>query len=159
MTERLESLLSTILEEYPVTKRRELSNARATKILYLADWLASVETGNQISPIRWYFNRHGPYVTDLKDAAENNREHFDVIQSRNIYGSRMLRFGLKRKVGHVSDRSRQFIKRAIRLTQDLSWSEFIRLVYSTHPVMSGERYSFLDLPRAAKEYNELRSAS
>ena len=37
----------------------------------------------------------------------------------------------------------------------LNWNEFIKLVYSTYPIVSQERYAKLDLVRLAQEYEEV----
>jgi len=37
---------------------------------------------------------------------------------------------------------------------DLEWQDLLRLVYSTYPILSSERYSELDLVALAKEYEQ-----
>ena len=37
----------------------------------------------------------------------------------------------------------------------LNWNEFIKLVYSTYPIVSQERYAKLDLVRLAQECEEV----
>jgi hypothetical protein len=42
----------------------------------------------------------------------------------------------------------------IEQTRRLSWDPFIRLVYSTYPILTGTRGDDLDLVRAARDYKE-----
>ena len=44
------------------------------------------------------------------------------------------------------------IDHVINETKNLNWDQFIRLVYSTFPIASAERYTYIDLIEKAKEY-------
>ena len=53
MTE-LKEVISYLVSKYP--HKDELSNARLTKMIYLADWRHAITQGNQITDIRWFFD-------------------------------------------------------------------------------------------------------
>ena len=42
----------------------------------------------------------------------------------------------------------------INATAKMNWNSFISLVYSTYPIRTMSRYSELNLPALAKEYEE-----
>jgi len=59
-------ILAYILNRYP--HAQEMSNARITKMVYLADWKHAIDSHRQISSINWVFNNYGPFVWDVKNA-------------------------------------------------------------------------------------------
>jgi hypothetical protein len=44
----------------------------------------------------------------------------------------------------------------IEKTKDLEWNDFIRLIYSTYPIVTQDKYSKLDLVSLAKEYQKTK---
>ncbi len=150
----LTDIISYILAKYP--HDFELSNARVTKMVYLADWRQAITEGSQVSEIRWYFNSYGPFVWDVKDTIENETETFEVTHTRNMFGTEKLLFKLKGppQTTSLTDSERAALDHVIENTKNLSWNGFIRLVYSTHPIVTSGRYSHLDLVAKAQEYKD-----
>lgn len=148
----LTDILAYILQEYPY--KNELSNARVTKMVYLADWKQALEEKRQISPIKWFFNSYGPFVWDIMETAENNAELFDIDETENLYGERKKLLALRDKIfqPQLTKTEKAAIDHIIEVTKPMNWESFIRLVYSTHPIVSSERYTHLDLVEKAWEY-------
>jgi len=131
----------------------ELSNARLTKMVYLSDWRHAVKNGEPITDIKWVFNHYGPFVDDVKNEAEENSA-FKIDTVENYYGNpkRLISVVSKDKDTSLSDSEKATIDRVIDITKKKYWDDFIKLVYSTFPVMSQKRHSILDLKELAAEY-------
>lgn len=148
----LKEAISYILKHYP--HKDQLSNARVTKMLYLADWHQAINRKLQITDIRWYFDNYGPFVWDIKKEIECHPEVFISIDTHNFYGQTKTLFSMKNKDYEpcLSDDQKQSLQHIIDVTEKLTWNDFIRLVYSTYPITSSSRYSYLDIVEKAKEY-------
>lgn len=79
--DKLEAVIAYLCENYP--HKSELSKARLTKLVYLADWKSCIESNKQISGIEWVFNHYGPYVDDIYNAAILS-PNFNVERSTNF---------------------------------------------------------------------------
>lgn len=154
----LKDIMTYLIGHYPERLSHELSNARLTKMVYLGDWHQAINYGRQISDIRWYFDNYGPFVSDIEETASANPATFLITDDLNQYGQPKKLFKLKKPEfkSSLSAQERSSLDHIIAVTQKLYWNDFIKLVYSTYPVASSERYSFLDLIKKAKEYNQLK---
>lgn len=149
---KLKEVISYILINYP--HKSELSNARLTKMIYLSDWKCAIESGKQLTDIEWFFDNYGPYVTDVQAEIAEHEDLFSSNFTRNMYGESKTIFSMKNVEYNpvLSDSERVVVEHVIVKTRELYWDDFIKLVYSTHPVSSSSRYSFLNLVEKAKEY-------
>jgi hypothetical protein len=153
----LRDAMAFLVRNYPY--KNELSNARLTKMIYLADWRAAITRGRQITDLRWEFNHYGPYLHDVIDEARANPE-FHVNTGHTVYGSRKQVIALvdgapPTDLEHWEEEA---LKHVIGETSSLTWSEFIGLVYSTYPIVSQDRYNTLDLVELARGYQEVRES-
>ncbi len=57
----------------------ELYNSALTKLVYLVDIEAVKRFGDQVSHINWVRDNFGPFVWDIVDQAEKDRETFEVV--------------------------------------------------------------------------------
>lgn len=148
----LKDILAYLIIHSPV--KSALSNARLTKLVYLADWRHAIQRSKQISDIQWVFDNYGPFVWDVKEAAQDNRQLFSIISTENIMGGNKTIIGLQdMSYEPVLTRSeKESLLHTIRKTSHLNWDAFIRLIYSTYPIINSERYARLDLVRLAREY-------
>lgn len=153
----LHDVMVYLARRYPYAD--DLSNARLTKMIYLADWRAAIRTGRQITAIEWPFNHYGPYVHDVIAEARGN-DDFEIVTSETMYGSPKQVVRLKRpdQDVHLEPWEEEALNHVISTTKDLTWAKFIELVYSTYPVVSQDRYTTLDLVRLAEDYRELKEA-
>lgn len=154
----LKDIVAYICQVYP--KPDDLSRARLTKLVYLADWKSAIDHERTMTGISWYFDNYGPFVWDVWKAAESAPDIFIIERQTTPFGDPKdvlkLRTGVR--VGGVPNRQQGILAAVIDATKDLSWQQFIRLVYSTYPVLSSERYSGLDLVAKAREYKQQREA-
>src|SRR4051794_38716589 len=80
----LRDAMAYICRNYP--HKDELSNARVTKMVYLADWRSAITRGKQLTDTEWKFDHYGPFVYDILDIARDGPA-FKVISTQNPYGA------------------------------------------------------------------------
>ncbi|MQP40935.1 hypothetical protein CQ059_16690 [Brucella pseudogrignonensis] len=154
----LHDVMAYVLLHYPATMQHEMSNARLTKMVYLADWHQSLQSNKQISPVNWYFDNFGPFVKDVEQTAAFRSDLFAIDVGNNIYGQAKKTFSLKDRnyVPRITQAEALSIDHIIEVTKKLYWNDFIKLVYSTHPIATSPRYTHLDLVAKAQEYKASR---
>ena len=144
----IKDVMAYYLQKYPFPD--ELSNARLTKMVYLADWESSQKNNESITPIQWMFHNFGPYVDDVFDVARKE-SIFDCVETENMHG------GLKKLIRMKSDYSPQLEEKEIDVldaviltTKNMYWDEFIKHVYDTYPIRISARFANLDLVELAE---------
>ena len=153
----LTSVMAWIMKNYP--HEHEMSNARLTKMVYLSDWHHTVYAGRRMTDIDWFFDNHGPFVWDIKDAAVANSDLFEVLETKNMYGSRKTLIRLRDRVfsdDSLSETEKSSVISMIEVTKKFYWDDFITFVYSTFPVLVSKKYSRLDLEALANRFREER---
>jgi antitoxin SocA-like protein len=154
----LKDIVAYLCDRYPYAK--ELSNARLTKMVYLADWKSAIERGEQLTNLSWEFSHYGPYVPDVIRLARSE-EDFEVERGETIYGGEKELVRHKAKSGtaagypSLEPGDKDLLDFVVRSVEDKSFTEFVKLVYSTYPIVTQERYSKLDLASLAKQYEEV----
>jgi hypothetical protein len=150
----LRSVMAYYIKTYP--HKSELSKARLTKMVYLADWKSALDRGRQLTDIKWKFNHYGPYVDDVHNLALEDRA-FRVQQEQTMYGNPRGRIELvdDNLEVNLSDDEKAILDHVISETKKLGFDGFIKLVYSTFPVISGTKGRDLDLLAAAHTYRTL----
>jgi hypothetical protein len=148
---QLIDVITYLCVRYP--SKRDLSNARLTKLVYLADWKSALEQDKQMTNIRWVFDQFGPFVYDVKDAAVADPA-FVVEDTINMYGApkTLIRLVEDRGYPSLSDEDQEILDWVIEKSSKMTWNDFIRLIYSTYPIMSQDRRTELDLVALAREY-------
>lgn len=141
MTNSLNNLIKYFCSMYP--HAQELSKARLTKMVYLADWESYKLTQQQISNINWYFDNFGPYVTDIVDTAYNDPD-IRVVSTRTIYGTDKTLIEYQGDAPILDDSIKAILDKVIDTTKPLSWKNFIDYVYATPPIKQSARYNYLD---------------
>jgi hypothetical protein len=149
----LRDVVAYLVKHYP--HKSELSKARLTKIVYLADWRSAIVQGKQITNILWEFNHYGPYVDDVVDIAKNDPD-FSLDRSINLFGSlkEVIKASSDISYDSLTEDEIEILDFVIRSTAPKYWNEFIKLVYSTYPIVTQSRFSKLDLVELAKNYKE-----
>lgn len=144
-------IVKYIYIHYP--HKKELSKARVVKMVYLADWKSAIVYGRQLSSINWYFNHYGPYVSSVIEVIRKDPD-FNVSWVTNPLGEPKELVVLKNNVTqpNVSKDTKEILDFVISKTAPLYWEDFIKLVYSTYPIVNKPRFSELDLVSLAKEY-------
>lgn len=150
--DKLKEIIAFILREYPV--KGDLSNARVTKLIYLSDWHQAIHYDRQISSIDWYFDNFGPYVPDVQNKVNECPDLFKAEHTINMFGKPKTVFSLIKEnyQVHLEAREESSLRHVIKETSALNWDTFIKLVYSTYPIISSDRYSNLNLTEKSREY-------
>lgn len=150
----LRDTMAYICKHYP--RQDQLSNARVTKMIYLADWRSAIRRGKQVTDTGWMFDHYGPFVYDVLDTAKEDPQ-FEVLATRNAYGAPKDLLRVSRDVTYPSleQDEKEILDFVMDTTADKNWGEFIHFVYSTYPILAREKYAKLDLVDLAKEYQEV----
>lgn len=149
----LKEVMSYFCLNYP--HPNELSNARLTKLVYLADWFNSLVYGRQATDINWIFNHYGPYVDDIIDTARQENI-FTITSTQNYYGDNKNIISCDRNYKPlISNETKSVLDFVIEKTKSMYFNDFIDYIYSTYPISSQSRYINLDLVGLAQEYKLL----
>jgi hypothetical protein len=149
---KLRDVVLYFCKNYPYPN--ELSKARLTKMVYLADWRSAITRHRQITSIRWRYNHHGPYVKDVEDLARNDPA-LTITRTYNAFGSEKEVISAKDGAAMsppLPDEERKVLDYVIEITAPMYWDEFVQLVYSTWPILTQPRYETLDLVGLARRY-------
>ena len=148
----IKDVAAYILSSLP--RGHKVSNARLTKICYLADWKRAIESRKTITEIHWYFDHFGPFVWDVVNTIREYPKLFAVEELARPGRERLTLISLKdRRYSPLLEVSeREAIDHVLEVTKDLPWPDFIHLVYSTYPILTTEKYKYLSLVDLAEEY-------
>mgnify|MGYP000078058339 CR=1 FL=1 len=141
---KLASIMAYFCKNYPF--KHEISNARLTKMVYLADWLSTQKYGYQLTDIKWYFDNYGPFVHDIEKEAYDNPK-FEIISGMTVYGTpkRQIQLVDTNISINIPVEVQTILDKVINDTKVLNWNDFIKFIYNTAPVRNSYRYSYLDL--------------
>jgi hypothetical protein len=154
---KLSDVIVYICARYP--HKNELSKARLTKLVYLADWMSAQEQSRQITEIKWYFHNYGPYVEDVVEEAVLD-PRIQIEETTTIYGAPKILISLKPEAKTSIDldsNETEILDKVISETKTLFWDTFIKHVYATYPIKTSDRYQALDLVGIAKAERETSS--
>ncbi|HHQ4675900.1 SocA family protein [Aeromonas veronii] len=146
------NVIKYILQAYPY--KDELSASRLTKMLYLTDWKAALELDMQLTNTVWHFHHYGPYVDDFVKMAKQDSD-IKVTCTTTVFGGNKQLFKLSGESTQpitLEPQLKEIVDFVINATKDKNYEEFIKLVYSTYPVLSSNKYTDLDLVQKAREY-------
>lgn len=151
----LHDLMLYFCKHYP--HKDELSKARLTKMVYLADWRSAITSRRQLTDLTWTFNHYGPYLDDVVQEAQRSGD-FKVRTTTNLYGSlkEVIEASPNAAEPALSGEERAILDHVIAETNRLYFNDFIKLVYSTYPIVTQPRYQELDLVELAGEYEQLQ---
>jgi hypothetical protein len=126
----------------------ELDVERAILTVYLIDWRSAIDRGRQLSNIKWRIDN----VPHPNDAAV-------ILSAFRAPGYETNRQTGETNASHLSDEDRALIKSVAEVVARKSWADFIRLIFSTFPVLSQPKLAPVDLVAMADKYNrEYRAA-
>lgn len=154
---KLINVMVYLLKNYP--HKAELSNARLTKLVYLADWKFALKNKTQITNIQWKFDNFGPFVWDIYDTASTNLNVFIVEDGQNCFGAKknLIKLSNENYPITLSDDEKNTLDFVINSTKSLNWNRFIQLVYSTFPILVSEKGSRLNLVDLAHLKDKIKS--
>ncbi|PIS00369.1 MAG: hypothetical protein COT84_08020 [Chlamydiae bacterium CG10_big_fil_rev_8_21_14_0_10_35_9] len=136
-----------------------LSKARLVKLIYLVDWKSAINNKQQITDIKWIFNHYGPYVKEIIN--ELDKSSYFVIQKYiNNYGNTAEKISLKEPIDInkanqlLSEKDRKIVDYVLSVTKHMNYTEFLKLIYSTYPILKSNRQDKMDLVLLAEEYKQ-----
>ncbi|MCK8104653.1 Panacea domain-containing protein [Pseudoalteromonas sp. 2CM36K] len=155
---KLRAIMAYFCANYP--HKSELSKARLTKLVYLADWYSALMKNRRMTDIDWVFNHYGPYVDNITDLANLDSE-FSITPQKTSYGGDkyVISYNGKSVDSTFDDDELNILNTIINKTKSMYFNEFINFVYSTYPISSNERYSRLNLEKLAEQYRTTNSVS
>jgi hypothetical protein len=157
MAADLRDVLRYVCSVYP--RKHDLSKARVAKIIYLADWRSAIQRETQLTDLNWTFYHYGPYLDDVVNTAQSDPA-LAVVQDTTMYGTPKEVITLQDPEApfELSTEDQRIIDEVIEQTRNMNFSDFLKLVYSTYPVVTQPRYVPLDLVSLAKRYNANKDA-
>jgi hypothetical protein len=126
-------------------------------MIYLIDWKSAIDNGVQITNAEWKFDHYGPYVDDFVKIAKDD-EDIEVKNTSTYFGGKKQLFTLSKKFTSdisISPDQKKIVDFVITATKDKHYEGFIKLVYSTYPIISNERYNDLNLVVLAEKYRKI----
>ena len=143
----IKDILHYILNEYP--NSRDLTKTRLTKLFYLIDWEYTKKYQEQITDIGWYYDHYGPYVSDVLDVADDDKE-VKIDETISAFGG--VKYVIKPKEDKVLEynltpNTIEIIDQVIENTSELSWNDFIKNVYETAPIKNSYNYVFFNFSK------------
>ena len=155
----LKDLVAFVISEYP--KPDELTRARLTKLLYLADVEWAWRRGEQLTDIQWFWDDYGPFVPDAGGSVKTleEEEKVKVLADTTPFGKPKHWYEwIAPKPPedlHLPEEVRDMLKKLISQTWHLSFGLFLQQVYGTAPMKSSEQYQPLDVSGVMKKQREL----
>lgn len=148
---RLKDIIYYILRNYPY--KEHMPYARFSKLLYLLDWYYLIKYSNKITHIEWILNNDGPTSDSLIKTIKQSKI-FDLVSNINTSDNNDKFIKCKKTdyVPNLTKTEKIAINYIIDATCEKNWDDFIRLVYSTYPVVTTERYSSLRLREKAIQF-------
>ncbi|ADH98312.1 Panacea domain-containing protein [Salisediminibacterium selenitireducens] len=147
MYNTISDVLLYFINKYPYPD--ELSKTRITKMVYLADLYKTQVIGEQLTEIKWYFDHYGPYVSDVYDAAKkDNRISFENTFSAFGHPKTVIRKNNTQEdleYLYLEEEDKKILDQVIEETKYLNWTDFIDFVYNTKPIITNDKYNYLDL--------------
>lgn len=151
---RVSDVVTYLCTKYP--HKGELSKARVTKLVYLADWASAQKLKKQITDIKWFFHNYGPYVDDVINQATKD-PRIEIEIATTIYGDPKTLLKAKPHSDCTTGLDINEIKildQVIKDTKSLFWDAFIQYIYNTYPIRHSDRHQELDLVALAQQEKE-----
>lgn len=135
MKNKIHDIISKILTFYKSEK--EISLQKIVFLIYLCDWKNSIEHGRQMTDIEW------KYLDS--EFSKKIIAAFNEVRTREG-------FEFKSNYANLSETELQVIDFIGTLSLKLNTEDFIKLVFSTYPMIRKEKYKSLNLPDLAEDY-------
>lgn len=144
----VQAIFSYIYKHYPTDYVLDLD--RLTKLVFLADWKASISLGKAITDVQWEIVNSEPQMD-----RSSLRKVVDFIGTRDkkiSIGNIEITF-----LKVIKPNQRGIIDFVIEATKDKTDAELAQLVNSTFPALTQDETDAINLPKLAKHYsNDLR---
>ena len=157
MNKIIDNVVRYLVRHYPESS--ELNKTKLTKLVYLVDWEMAKRKHRQLTDIEWKFDHFGPFVSDVYDAADEDKE-LSIVKKQSAFGTTKYIVQSKNDRERLEypdlDRETQaIIDDVIDKTRNLYWNGFIEYVYDTYPIKHVQKYNHLNLVQLAEEESRL----
>lgn len=113
---------------------------KLVSLIYLCDWKSSIDHGKTITNIPW------KYLND------NYTEH--IAAAFDIGKIEMGQYNFDENFGTLTAEEIEVVNYISQLSIELKSVDFMKLVFSTFPMLTQDRYKDLNLPELASDYIE-----
>ena len=147
----LRDAITYLISHYP--KEAELSRSRLTKMVYLADWRCAITRGRPMTEAVWNYSQYGPFAIEAETLLRHDPNFVTTIVFSAASGE-VDSIALRNSVEYLSltFEDQAVLNFVIEATAPMPGNDFTRLVYSTFPLITQEKYQNLDLMTAANRY-------
>lgn len=142
----IKAVAAYIFKKYPKDKRQSLTLERIVKVIYLADWKASLMLNKQITDSKWKIVLSEPC---LKDNSIDSI--IDLIEIKKLVFENLA----ADLMGAIKPKQKKLIDFVIRTTCKKTDKELTLLVNSTFPAVTQDSTDDVDLPFLANRYTTL----
>lgn len=136
--DKIYDIMSRILSFYE--KIGEISMHKLLFLVYLSDWKNSIDHGKQLTGIRW------KYIDE-----EFSRTLIAALEKATMEPGKLY---FDKSYACLKAEEIKSIDFITHLSIELDTDDFLKLVYSTFPMLQGNTDTYLDLPHLAKDYKE-----
>jgi len=136
MENKIYDVIARILHLYG--NRGEISMQKLVRVIYLCDWKYSIEYQAQITNIEWKY----------LDTEFSNK----IISAFNKGKIGKNEFSFETDYSSLDDSELRIVDLITELSLQLDTDDFMKLVYSTYPMIKKEKDVSLNLPDLAKDY-------
>ncbi|MEO8491762.1 MULTISPECIES: type II toxin-antitoxin system antitoxin SocA domain-containing protein [unclassified Pseudomonas] len=152
MKNSLIEIINYIIEKHQPSKKISLS--RLIKTIYLADWKESITNRKQITNIEWFSNLNGPYNSLILKESEKEKSIKITTTLTESGKKQTILEATEEKKNHLDAEIIKILDFVIEATKNKKHIELIKLVSSTYPVISSEKFHRINLIEKAEEYKE-----
>lgn len=135
----------------------KLPKSRFVKLFYLLDWKSALLTGKLTTNLEWYYDHYGPFLPKIIEILLKSGK-ITIESNSNSMGAEAeyvnISLPLEDDDIQLAESEIKLADQIIEVTRELNFTDFIKLVYSTYPVRSSNKYTKLDLITSSKAYNK-----
>lgn len=127
-------------------------------IVYLADWRSTIKSRNRLLQCVWTFGHYGPETEEFEAALEQYSWMFKTSRRRETNGIEFRWIQPEHPEYRVllEEHEHAAVEHVLSTTSSLDRADLVRLVYSTFPMLSSERFTTLNLEDLADKYVAFR---
>ena len=138
MENRVYDIISKLLDFHKT--EQGISMQKLVFLIYLCDWKNSIEIGSQISNIEWKY-LDSEFSKKIITAFKKGEVGENIFSFKSDYSS-------------LNQHELKIINFIGKLSTKLDTDDFIKLVYSTYPMIKSDKNKLLNLPDLAKDYKD-----
>lgn len=153
---QLRDVAAYLCNRYP--HKQELSKARLSKMVYLAELRSAATEGHRLTDRTWILTTQGPYLGDLEELSLQERS-FRFVEATSIYGDPMELVTVPDDVGwpSLTEDDVRVLDQVIKESAAKEWEDLYSFVCATVPPLVQEHGTTLDLGLVAQRCRSRRA--